>query len=175
MAPEVEALVTALARDLAIEWPATPPSVDFVAAAPEPGRDAPIRVLLGARGSCFTRQRGDSHSVHAARIVDCVLGYATLRLDGRSALAVELDRELAARGKTNERGRAWTALVVHAVAATVSTWEPRHASALRRSTAAVMPAVMEWLTREWPARLRGEAPSSFAKRYVDALLAEDAG
>jgi hypothetical protein len=36
-----------------------------------------------------------------------------------------------------------------------------------------MPAVMEWLAREWPARLRGEAPPSFAKRYVEALLVKD--
>jgi len=173
MPPEVEALVTALARDLDIEWPVTPPFVDVVAAAPEPGADAPIRVLLGARGSCFVKEHGDSDRVHDARIMDCVLGYATLHLDGRSALAAAVDRELDARGLAAERDRAWTALVVHAVATTVGTWEPRHASALRRSTAAVMPAAMEWLTREWPARLRGEAVASFAKRYVEALLAKD--
>lgn len=173
--PEVEALVTALARDLAIDWPLSPPPrVDVVAAAPEPGREAPIRVLLGARGSCFVRERSESDRVHDARIMDCVLGYATLRLDGRSTLAMAVDRELAARGQTSERGRAWTALVVHAVATTVGAWEPRHVSALRRSTAAVMPAAMEWLAREWPARLRGEAVPSFAKRYVEALLAKEA-
>jgi hypothetical protein len=175
MAPEVEALVTIVARDLAVDWPVTPPVVTFVAAAPEPGADAPIRVLLGARGSCFTREAKESDQVHDARIVDCVLGYALLRLEGRSTLGVALERELAARGKTAERRRAWSALVAHAVATTVTAWEPRHASALRRSAAVVMPATMGWLAEEWPARLRGEAPASFAKRYVDALLAEAAG
>jgi hypothetical protein len=173
--PEAEALVTTLARDLAIDWPLSPPPVvDVVTAAPEPGRDAPLRVVLGARGSCFAKSTKESDRVHDARITDCVLGYAALRLDGRSELAVAVDRELTLRGKSGERSRAWTALVVHAVATVVSAWEPRHASALRRSTAAVMPEALEWLALEWPARVRGEAPPSFAKRYVDALLASDA-
>ena len=172
--PEVEALVTALARDLAIDWPlGPPPAVDVVAAAPEPGPDAPLRVLLGARGSCFLREGKESDHVHDARIMDCVLGYAALRLDTKSALAVAIDHELVARGRGGERERAWTAVVVHAVAATVSAWEPRHASALRHSASAVMPDVMEWLAHEWPARVRGEAPPSFAKRYVDELFAKD--
>jgi hypothetical protein len=174
MADEVDALVTIVARDLALEWPVTPPVVTFVASAPEPGADAPIGILLGARGSCFARGAKESDHVHDARIVDCVLAHALLSLEGRSALGVAVDRELTSRGKNAERGRAWTALVAHAVATTVSAWEPRHAPALRRSTAVVMPATMEWLAEEWPARLRGEAPASFAKRYVDALLAEDA-
>ncbi len=175
MAPEVDALVTIVARDLAVDWPVTPPVVTFVAAAPEPGADAPIRVLLGARGSCFGREAKESDHMHDARIVDCVLGHALLRLEGRSALGIALERELAAHGRTEERRRAWMALVAHAVATTVTAWEPRHASALRRSAAVVMPATMEWLAEEWPARLRGEAPASFARRYVDALLAEGDG
>lgn len=174
MTPEVDALVTIVARDLAVDWPVTAPLVTIVAAAPEPGADATIRVLLGARGSCFAKGVKESNHVHDARIIDCVLGYALLGLEGRSTLGVALERELAARGKSAERGRAWTALVAHAVATTVGAWEPRHVSALRRSTAVVMPAVTEWLAEEWPARLRGEAPASFAKRYADAVLAEDA-
>jgi hypothetical protein len=174
MTPDTDALLTIVARDLAVDWPATSPVVDVVAAAPEPGADAPIRVLLGARGSCFAKLRDESTHVHDARIVDCVLGYALLHLDERSALGAALGSELAARGKSSELGRAWTALVAHAVATTVSAWEPRHHSALRRSTAAVMPETMQWLLEEWPSRLRGEAPASFAKRYVDALLTESA-
>ena len=174
MPPETEALVTALARDLAIDWPLSPPPpVDVVAAAPEPGRDAPIRALLGAHGGCFVKERKESAHVHDARIVDCVLAYAALRLDDRSELAVAIDRELVAKGKGSERERAWTAVVVHAVAVTVASWEPRHASSLRRSTAVVMPETMEWLAHEWPARLRGEAVPSFARRYVEALLESD--
>lgn len=174
MPPETDSLVTALARDLAIDWPLSPPpAVDVVAAAPEPGRDAPIRALLGAHGGCFVKERKESEHVHDARIVDCVLGYAALGLDDRSELAVAIDRALVARGKRSELGRAWTALVVHAVAVTVASWEPRHASSLRRSTAVVVPETMEWLAREWPARLRGEAVASFAKRYVEALLESD--
>ena len=111
--------------------------------------------------------------MHDARIVDCVLGYAALRLDASSELAMAIDRELVARGRGGERERAWAALVAHAVAATVSAWEPRHDSALRRSASVVMPELMEWLAHEWPARVRGEAPPSFAKRYVDELLAVD--
>jgi len=170
--PEVEVLVNALARDLAIDWPLSPPPpVDVVAAAPEPGRDAPVRALLGAHGSCFSKERKESDRVQSARITDCVLGYATLRLDDRSELAVAIDRELVARGRASEQARAWTAVAVHAVAVTVATWEPRHVSSLRRSTAVVMPEAMEWLADEWPARIRGEPVASFAKRYVEALLA----
>lgn len=113
--------------------------------------------------------------MHDARIVDCVLAYAALRLDSRSALAVALGRELAARGKSSELGRAWTALVVHAVAVVVGAWEPKHASVLRRSAASVMPHAMEWLAREWPARMRGEPVADIAKRYAAALDEQPAG
>jgi len=171
--PESEVLVNALARDLAIDWPLSPPPpVDVVAAAPEPGRDAPVRALLGAHGGCFSKLPKESERVQSARITDCVLGYAALRLADRSELAVAIDRELVARGRAAERTRAWTAVAVHAVAVTVATWEPRHVSSLRRSTAVVMPAVMQWLAEEWPARIRGEPVASFAKRYVDAFLAQ---
>jgi len=73
LGPEVEALVARLAQDLAIDWPTPPPVVDIVSDAPEPGREAPIRVLLSARSSCFARSRAESERMHDARVVDCVL------------------------------------------------------------------------------------------------------
>ena len=165
----VEALVTRLARDLALEWPVPPPVVPMAGNAPEAGRAALVRPLLGARSTCFARERKESDRVHDARIMDCVLGYAAISLEERSALAVALGRELAARGKSKELARAWTALVVHAVAMVISAWEPKHASVLRRSAASAMPEALEWLAREWPARMRGEAPADFAKRYAATL------
>lgn len=163
---EVEPLAAKLATDLAVEWPLSPPVVDVVADAPVAGREAPIRVLLGARGSCFAKGKDESERMHDARVVDCVLAYAALHLEGRSALALALSRELSARGRSSEMQRAWTALVVHAVATTLTAWEPKHASVLRRSVSAVMPEVMDWLTPEWPSRMRGEAVGSFAGRYA---------
>lgn len=165
----VEALVTRLAQDLAIDWPVPPPVVAMAGNAPEAGRAALVRPLLGARSTCFAKERKESERVHAARVMDCVLGYAAISLEERSTLAVALGRELSARGKASEVGRAWSALVVHAVAMVVSAWEPKHASVLRRSAVAVMPEALEWLAREWPSRMRGEAPADFAKRYAAAL------
>jgi len=169
LGPEVEPLVTKLAQDLAIEWPTPPPVVDIVSRAPDPGRDAPIRVLLSAHGNCFARSRTESERMHDARVVDCVLAYAAIRLGPRSALARALSRELAERGIADDLDRAWTALVVHAVAVTVSAWEPKHSSVLRRSAASVMPQAMAWLAGEWPARMRGASVDDFAKQYAAAL------
>jgi hypothetical protein len=152
--PEMEAYTTQLAKDLALEWPAAAPIVDVVTDSPEPGPEAPIRALLAARGSCFEAERGETTRMHDTRIVDCVLVYAALGMQERSKLGVGLD------------ARSWTALVVHAVATVMTGVEPRHVSLLRRSAAAVMPEKLEWLAKEWPARLRGEAPADFAKRYV---------
>lgn len=166
----IDPLVEKLAKDLAIDWPAPPPVVDVVTASPEPGPEAPIRVLLGARTTCFARFAKETERMHDARITDCVLGYAAVQLAQRSALGRALDRELAARGLSAELERAWTALVVHAVATTVTAWEPKHASPLQRSAAAVMPDVMAWLAREWPARMRGGSIDDLAKAYA-ALLA----
>jgi hypothetical protein len=107
--------------------------------------------------------------MHDARVVDCVLAYAALRLASRSDLARALGRELGARGMAGDLDRAWTALVVHAVATTVSAWEPKHASVLRQSAASVMPEIMAWLAAEWPSRLRGAPADDLAKRYAAAL------
>jgi hypothetical protein len=166
--PEVEPLITRLARDLELDWPTSPAIVDVVADAPQAGREAPIRVLLAARGNCFAQSRSKTESdrMHDARIIDCVLSYAALHLEARSALGIALGRELAARGKSSEIQRAWTALVVHAVATLVTGWEPKHASVLRRSAYAIMPDAMDWLAREWPARMRGEPAAELAVRYA---------
>lgn len=165
----VDPLVTRLARDLAIDWPRTPAVVDIVGDAPAPGRDAPIRMLLATHGQCFAGATGETTTVHDARIIDCVLAYATLRLDSRSALAGALAKELRELHHEEDFGRAWTALVVHAVSTVVSGLEPRHASPLRRSTTAAMPQVMEWLTHQWPTRMRGESVAMFAKGYADVV------
>jgi hypothetical protein len=174
LGPELEPLVKELAEDLAIEWPAAPAMVSVVADAPQAGGEAPIRAVLSARGSCFSGERKETARVRDARIMDCVLAYAAVGLDGKSMLASALSREMArgargANGSLQDFRRAWTALVVHAVAVTVAGWEPRHASVLRRSALAVMPDAMTWLAHEWPSRMRGEPALAFAKRYADAL------
>ena len=126
-------------------------------------------MLLATHGSCFAGASDETKSVHDARVIDCVLAYAILRLDTRSTLATALAKELRALGKVDDFGRAWTALVVHAVATAVLGLEPRHTSPMRRSAAAAMPDAMEWLAHEWPARMRGERPADFAKRYAEGI------
>jgi hypothetical protein len=167
---EVQPLVRRLAQDLAIDWPREPVIVDVVGDAPAAGREAPIRMLLATHGSCFAGAGDETKSVHDARIIDCVLAYAALRLDSRSTLATALAAELRALRRPDDFGRAWTALVVHAVAVTVSALEPKHTSPLRRSAAATMPEAMEWLAHEWPSRMRGERAVEFAKRYAEVIV-----
>jgi hypothetical protein len=166
---EVAPLVRRLSQDLAIEWPSEPVMVDVVGDAPAAAGGAPIRMLLATHGGCFAGAARETRRVHDARILDCVLAYAALRLDSRSALATGLDKELCTLGRADELGRAWTALVVHAVAATVAGLEPTHTSPLHRSASAAMPGAMEWLAHEWPARMRGEQSADFAKRYAEAI------
>jgi hypothetical protein len=60
--------------------------------------------------------------------------------------------------------RAWKLLVIHAVAAAL----PKHPSPLRMSALAVARAPLEWLEKEWPARVKGEPIESFAARYAAA-------
>lgn len=163
---ELEPLVLRLARDLAIDWPAEGVPVDVVSVAPVAGREAPIPAVMGARGGCFANaSANDGTRVQDARVLDCVLAYAAAGTGKRSALAGALAREVS----HEEAARAWIAVVVHAAAVTVTGWEPRHVSVLRRSAAAAMPEVMEWLLREWPSRMRGEPAIGFAKRYAAAL------
>ena len=167
--PEVDPLVKRVAQDLAIDWPATPVVVDVVGDAPAAGRDAPIRMLLATHGSCFAGAGDETTRVHDARLIDCVLAYAALRLESRSTLAIALAKELRALGRSEDFGRAWAVLVVHAVATAVTGLEPRHTSPLRRSAAAAMPEAMEWLAHEFPSRMRGEPTAAFAKRYAEGF------
>ena len=169
LGPEAEPLVRRLAHDLAIDWPEAPVMVDIVGDAPAAGREAPIRMLLATHGSCFAGGSDETTGVHDARIIDCVLAYAALRLDGKSPLAAALAKELRALGRADDFGGAWTALVVHAVATAVTGLEPRHTSPLRRSASAAMPALMTWLTHEWPSRMRGEPAPDFARRYAQGV------
>jgi len=166
---ELEPLAERLARDLAIDWPKEGVPVDVVSDSPEPGREAPIRPLMAARGSCFAGSGTESIRVHDARVLDCVLAYAAAGAGGRSMLASALGREVA----REDVSRAWIALVVHATAVTITAWEPKHVSVLRRSAVAAMPEAMEWLLREWPSRMRGEAVADFAKRYAAALKTKE--
>ncbi len=170
LGPEVDPLVRRLSHDLAIDWPRAPAAVNIVFDGPEAGREAPVRMLLAAHGSCFAGSGHERPNVRNARILDCVLAYAAFRLDRASPLATALGKELEARGHAGELARAWTALVVHAVATAVTALEPGHTSPLRRSASASMPEAMEWLAHEWPSRTRGEPVADFAKRYAEGFL-----
>ncbi|MBX3228551.1 MAG: hypothetical protein KIT84_07855 [Labilithrix sp.] len=110
-------------------------TVDLVAASPAAGRRGLLTPLLAARGACFAERRGESESVRNTRIVDCVLVRALLA--GESSHRAALGARL------------WTLLVVHAVAATMSAFEPRHRSVDRRAVTAVEPALLEVVTRAW--------------------------
>ncbi|MDB4936607.1 MAG: hypothetical protein JWP87_3579 [Labilithrix sp.] len=159
--PEIEPLVVKLAHDLGIDWPVSPPIVDVVSEAPEPGRAAPIRVLLAARGSCFVTERDDSERTTAARIVDCVLAHAACGLASKSEMEAALVSELG----EDEGRRAYVLVAVHAAAMVTTAWEPKHASVLRRSAASVEPDATEWLADHWRERMRGESAQTFAKRF----------
>jgi hypothetical protein len=162
MSAEVGPLVKQIARDLAMTWPTTPPVVDLVTEAPLAGTQAPVGVILATRGGgCLSKHRGEPQRVHDARIIDCVLVRAVLGLRGRSELAQD---------PSIDRGK-WAALVVHAVAAVVTAWEPAHESVLKGPAETAMPEAMAWLAREWPSRLHGESAATFAKRYAAAPTA----
>ncbi len=161
---EVEPLGRRLAVDLAIAWPARPAVIDVVVDAPAPGGEAPVAALLGARSRCLERERRGTPRMHDARVFDCVYAYAAVRLGAASPLHDALVTSLGdAVGE-----RAWTLVVIHASAMIATGWEPKHASVLRQSAAAVAPRAMAWLVGEWPARMRGEPPASFARRFADA-------
>jgi hypothetical protein len=188
MGAETDVLVERLARDLGVTWPEAPVVVDVVADAPPPGREAPVRALLAARGTCFVPPKGEKLDdvllevlgagqapkvdaaaepirVHDARIIDCVLAYAGIGLAKESKLHEALVAELGER----DGSRAFTLVAVHASAALVMAWEARHVSPLRRSAAAVETNAMRWLGSNWAARMRGEDVTTFAKRYAAAF------
>ena len=149
---ESEALLNEVARALAVEWPERPVAVDLVVDAPPAGRDALISTALPIHGSCFVRD--DLEKVRYARLLDCVLARAFLRLRHRSKIGAMLDE------------RAWQLLSIHVVAATISSWEARHVSPSWRSAYAVEPKALAWLKEQWQARASTtESIEAFVARW----------
>jgi hypothetical protein len=151
--PEADAILDRVAHDLGIDWPPAPVTIAIVDQAPSPPGRALLPVALAARGGCFVTLSRDGKEedrrVHDARIVDCVVTRAILALTSKSRLRAALPN-----GGAGDR--AFTLVVVHAVAATVTGWERRHASAYRQSAAAVEPDALAWLAEHWRERANGE-------------------
>jgi hypothetical protein len=165
MGAETEPIVARIASDLGVTWPDSPVVVDLVTQAPSPRGDTLVAPLLRAESSCFAVRRGESERVRDARVLDCVLSYAVISLADRSLLWTAI-AERTARARAR---RAWILVAIHAVAATLTAWEPRHASFMRQSASAVEPRVLSWLAGNWRSRASGEDVATFAARYVAAL------
>jgi hypothetical protein len=147
----MEAILERAATELGVAWPDAPVTVDVVSQTPALGRSALVPVALGARGRCFPK---------TSSVLDCVL--VRVMLTGRqpSPLRVALVRELG----VHDGERAWELVVVHGVAATVTSWAPRHASSYLRAAHVVEPRMLDWLAREW--RGSREPPDAFAVRFA---------
>ena len=167
--PAADALFARAAGDLGITWPEKAMPVDVVSETPPLGRDALVPVALAARGRCFTRPRTPdelpAERVGRARILDCVLIHALLAARA-SVHAGAIHRELALALGAHDGERAWSLLVVHAAAAVVTGWEPRHRSVYRRSAEAIEGAMLEWLAKEWRTGTETGPPERFAARYA---------
>lgn len=164
LSEDTEALARRLERDLAIASPHGPVRVDVVVEAPPPGREAIVPLVLAARSTCFAKAEGGLR-VQNTRIIDCVLVQAMRALRGESTIAQALERALGPR----EGARAWDVLAAHAVAATLTAWEPKHVSPMRRSAMAIEPGVLGWLAERWRVRASGEQDAaSFATAYAEA-------
>jgi hypothetical protein len=148
LGPEAEAIFVRAAADLGVTWPDQPVTIDVVSEAPPVSRAALIPFALATRGRCFLRDpraaKAESR-VEDAKVIDCALVHALLGGPLASPLRSALVRELGA----HDGERAWALVVIHAVAATVAGWEPKHASVYRRSASAVEASVLQWLSREW--------------------------
>jgi hypothetical protein len=157
-----EAIFMRVASDLGVAWPDHAVRVDIVSENPPVGRAALMPVALGARGSCFFISRSERRDerVHDARILDCVMVHALRGAHQPSALRVAIVRALG----VEEGERAWSVLVVHAVAATVTGWESKHLSAYRRSAMAVEGKILDWLVHEWHGR--PDPMDAFVDRYA---------
>lgn len=164
MGVELEPLVMRVSKDLGIAWPQGGATVPVVSQAPDVGREALVPVALAARGSCFIGTRGEEPKVRDARIIDCVLTLATLSLRSKSKLAMALASELS----PSEADRAWQLVAIHAVAATITAWEPKHVSAMRKSALAVEEPALNWLAENWHSRASGESIAMFAHRWAEA-------
>ncbi|HEY8073338.1 MAG TPA: hypothetical protein VIF62_04500, partial [Labilithrix sp.] len=163
LGPESDAIAERVAHDLGARWPETPIPVDIVAESPAAARDELLPPFLAARHRCFSLEKSDTDRMYTARIIDCVLARAALRLRAGSTLFEALARAMPAEALD----RAWTIVVVHAVASVVTAWEPKHQSSYRRSAAAVESGAMSWLVDHWRER---EQPSFAAA--LAAVLAE---
>jgi hypothetical protein len=92
-------------------------------------------------------------------MLDCVLVRAFLPLRARSKVGPMLDE------------RAWQLLVIHVVAATISSWEAKHVSPAWRSAYAVEPKALLWLKEQWQARAStDETIEAFVARWKAAWL-----
>ncbi|HVH41289.1 MAG TPA: hypothetical protein VM925_03070 [Labilithrix sp.] len=160
--PSVDVLFARAAGAVGARWPEHPVIVDIVSEAPPVGRSALAPTALASRGRCFVREQREDERVNHARILDCLLVHALLALqvEDRGPLHDVLVRELGAR----DGDRAWTLLVVHAVATTVAGLERRHRSVYRRSAGVVEPVILDWLVREWPRAEDGL--EAFGLRFV---------
>jgi hypothetical protein len=167
--PAADALFARAAGDLGITWPENPAPIDVVSETPPLGRSALVPVALGARGRCFTRPRAPdelpAERVGRARILDCVLIHALLAARGPEHTGA-IHRELAVALGAHDGERAWSVLVIHAAAAVVTGWEPRHRSVYARSAEAVEGVMLEWLAKEWRTGTESERPETFAARYA---------
>jgi hypothetical protein len=164
-----EVLFARAADDLGAPWPERPVVVDVISEAPPLGPRALVPMALATRSRCFTptgRHARPDDSMQTARIIDCVLVHALLGARQPTALRIALAAELGVR----EGERAFTLVVIHAVAALVGAWGPRHVSVYRASAHAVEAEALEWLRREWRNGRREPAPI-FAARFADVYRA----
>lgn len=190
--PEADALALRIASDLGVTWPDEAVVVDLATEAPAPGKRALGPVVLAARSRCFAgrvlapsasdREREAEMRRRSARVIDCVLSRALPRVGARGVIHATLAREL---GEARAE-RAWELLAIHAVAATVSAWEPSHDSVPRQWAAAVEREILAWLAEEWrgyvdaqhglvrsgsgaTAAASDDDRASFARRYAAAF------
>lgn len=163
-----EALFARAASDVGVTWPDHAVPIDVVSNAPPLGRYALIPVALAGRGWCFARARTpggqEPERIRRARILDCVLVHALLAIRSPE-LTGALRRTLVHALGAHDGERAWSLLVLHAVAAVVTGWEPRHRSVYRRSAEAADKRMLDWLTSEWRGG-RSEGLEAFAVRYA---------
>lgn len=108
--------------------------VAVVDESPPSGNTALLEPALGASGPCFHVAPHTDSGVQKARLLDCVAVRAALAGDAplRAAFGERL----------------WTVVVVHTVAALVTTFEPKHVSVDRRAVALAEPEMLAFVTKE---------------------------
>jgi hypothetical protein len=161
---QLEGLVFALARSLAITWPDRA-FVDISAAPVEPVDGEVLAPVLYARGTCFVAMRKESLAARSARTAECLLAYAARGLAHESGLYRAMERHAG----EDRAQKAWERLVPFAAAALVLSRGHAHLSVPLRAVESADRPAAEWLRKAWPDRLRGEAIDVFAERAVEAL------